>query len=56
MNAALFQENIRALLDVLPESIQHEEGIYLVGGCVRDAWLGKPIHDIDLIVQGDTKK
>jgi tRNA nucleotidyltransferase/poly(A) polymerase len=56
MNRTLFQENIRALLDVLPESVQHEEGIFLIGGCVRDAWLGKPIHDIDLVVQGDTKK
>jgi tRNA nucleotidyltransferase/poly(A) polymerase len=56
MNTTLFQENIRALLEVLPESVQHEEGIYLVGGCVRDAWLGKPIHDIDMVIQGDTKK
>ncbi len=56
MNTTLFQENIRALVDVLPESIQHEEGIFLVGGCVRDAWLRRPIHDIDLVVQGDTKR
>lgn len=27
--------------------------IYIVGGAVRDAWLHRPIHDLDLTVAGD---
>jgi tRNA nucleotidyltransferase (CCA-adding enzyme) len=30
--------------------------VYIVGGCVRDAYLNKPIKDIDLVVDGLTTK
>ncbi len=30
-----------------------EERVYLVGGAVRDLLLGKPVLDIDLVVEGD---
>jgi len=26
---------------------------YLVGGCVRDLWLRRPVNDLDVIVEGD---
>lgn len=31
----------------------HSEAVYIVGGAVRDAYLHRPIHDIDLVVGGD---
>lgn len=34
---------------------QDVEGIYLVGGAVRDALLNKPIHDLDFICTDDTR-
>lgn len=36
--------------DVLPDI----SGVYLVGGAVRDALLGKPSHDLDFVVDGDS--
>jgi tRNA nucleotidyltransferase/poly(A) polymerase len=33
--------------DALPDSA---EAVYIVGGAVRDAWLHRPFHDIDLAV------
>lgn len=44
---------------VWPDSIDalravvHDPEVYLVGGAVRDAYLGLPLHDIDLAVPGD---
>lgn len=40
-------ERLQALLE--------ESGIeaYYVGGCVRDLLLGRPLHDLDLVVAGD---
>jgi tRNA nucleotidyltransferase/poly(A) polymerase len=35
---------------VLDWLAQQEEAIYLVGGCVRDRLLGRPLHDLDLAV------
>ena len=29
------------------------DGVYLVGGAVRDVLLGEPTFDIDLAVEGD---
>ena len=36
------------LLAVLQTLAEDGAGTWLVGGCVRDAWLGKPSVDIDL--------
>lgn len=41
-------ERLRALL-------AGEKDIYVVGGAVRDMLLGKPLHDIDLILPGNVK-
>lgn len=32
---------------------QQEFDIYLVGGCVRDPLLGREVHDLDVVVDGD---
>jgi len=29
---------------------EHSAGVYLVGGCIRDRLLGRPVHDLDLVV------
>lgn len=36
------------LLSILETLAKEGEGVWLVGGCVRDAWLGTPSTDIDL--------
>lgn len=38
------------LTKYFPPTVLQNESIYFVGGCVRDAKLGKQIHDIDLLV------
>lgn len=40
-------ERLRPLLDAEPQPV------FVVGGTVRDAVLGRPIHDIDLVVADD---
>jgi len=32
---------------------QQDLDAYLVGGCVRDPWLGREVHDLDVVVAGD---
>jgi tRNA nucleotidyltransferase (CCA-adding enzyme) len=34
-------------------SLDHERGVYLVGGAVRDLLLGRRPHELDLVVDGD---
>jgi tRNA nucleotidyltransferase (CCA-adding enzyme) len=34
-------------------SLDHEPGVYLVGGAVRDLLLGRRPHELDLVVDGD---
>ena len=38
------------------EGVQEELTVYLVGGAVRDALLGRPIHDLDFSLAGDAIK
>ena len=47
-------QNTRKLLQTVGE-IAESEGMrpYLVGGAVRDSLLEKPIHDLDLCVEGN---
>lgn len=42
---------IEKMLSILPEN----ESAYLVGGVVRDMFLQKPLHDIDIAYQGEIK-
>lgn len=44
------QKLIDIHFDFLPDPI---DGIYLVGGCLRDMLIGRPPRDIDLVVEGD---
>lgn len=40
-------------VDAVCEAVPHDVEAYLVGGAVRDAYLHRPIHDIDLATPGD---
>lgn len=57
MNELLFKkadDRIKHLINLIQASIKNtrfEGKVYLVGGCVRDALLGLPIKDIDLVVE-----
>lgn len=44
---ALILEQLLGILD------RAAEEAYFVGGCVRDLLLGRPLHDLDLVVSGD---
>ncbi len=41
------------LLDAVTELAEPYEGVYLVGGTVRDLLLGAPSFDVDIAVEGD---
>lgn len=44
------------LLEWLNKGAARQEGkIYLVGGCVRDGLLGRPLVDVDLAIEGDAR-
>src|SRR5262245_19408711 len=44
--------------DIVPELqallINFPEPVYIVGGAVRDAFLHRPIHDLDFAIAGDS--
>ena len=42
-------------LDLVREGLAGEDGIWLVGGAVRDRLLGRPTKDLDLAVAGDVR-
>ncbi len=45
---------LRRALRVLTEAASRRaESLYLVGGCVRDLILRRPLRDLDLVVEGD---
>ncbi len=39
-----------ALFGSLRELLSAEQGVYLVGGALRDALLNRPVHDVDFVV------
>jgi tRNA nucleotidyltransferase/poly(A) polymerase len=41
------------VLEAITEADNPEEPVYVVGGAVRDALLGHPSYDLDLVVEGD---
>ncbi len=43
----------RLVQQVLDWLTHQEPDLYLVGGCVRDRLLGRPLHDLDLTTSGD---
>jgi putative nucleotidyltransferase with HDIG domain len=42
-----------ACLESIRAALSGEPDVYIVGGAVRDAYLHRPLHDIDLASQGD---
>ena len=42
-------------LEAVREALAGEEGVWLVGGAVRDQLLGRPTKDLDLAVAGDVR-
>jgi len=50
---SLIPPALQQALDFLPAESTESGQIFLVGGCVRDAFLGKSSHDLDLVVLGD---
>ena len=46
-------ERLRPVLDAVVAVSDGYEGVYLVGGSVRDILLGEPNFDVDVVVEGD---
>lgn len=40
-------------IDAIRSALATRDEVYLVGGAVRDAYLHRPLHDVDLAVSGD---
>ncbi len=49
-------ENQTLLSDIAAQAAELDMPCYLVGGSVRDLLLGKPVNDLDVIVEGDAIK
>lgn len=45
-----FDPAIQGLLEAARSSLPPDMPVYLVGGAVRDLLLGRPVHDLDLVV------
>ncbi|MFW6053099.1 MAG: hypothetical protein ACOC8I_04245, partial [Desulfosalsimonas sp.] len=41
------------MIFINPKFLPEKDGIYLVGGCVRDHLIGRPVSDFDLAVEKD---
>ena len=48
----VFPPILESVREALPDGLS----VYLVGGAVRDALLGRPIHDLDFVLAGDAIK
>jgi len=46
-------EHLRPVFDAVSAVSEHVDGVYLVGGTVRDILLGEPNFDVDIAVEGD---
>ena len=46
----------QSVLEILREFSTPERPIYLVGGAVRDMLLSRPVHDLDFVLAGPTRK
>ena len=46
----------QVILDTLREFSTPDRPVYLVGGAVRDALLGRPVHDLDFVLPGNTRR
>jgi putative nucleotidyltransferase with HDIG domain len=48
-----FSDLVRDVLRRVRSALPAEAAVYLVGGSVRDAMLGLPMHDLDFVLAGD---
>src|SRR4029078_11515939 len=48
-----FPPEVLACLDRIGATVPDSVEIYVVGGSVRDAVLGCPMHDLDIAIAGD---
>jgi tRNA nucleotidyltransferase (CCA-adding enzyme) len=46
-------EGLQAVFEAVPAVSEAFEGVYLVGGAVRDVLMGEPNFDLDIAVEGD---
>lgn len=59
IHALRLQPVVRKLVEVAAALPGDEGGgrpLHLVGGILRDAWLGRPTHDVDVVVAGDGRE
>ena len=48
-----FSPDILALLEIIQTALEPGQNLYLVGGAVRDALLGRDVHDLDFVMSSD---
>ncbi len=46
----------RVMLPIQWQKVADREGGLLVGGCLRDTLLGRPVKDVDIFVPGLTRR
>jgi len=49
----MFHPDIHALFDLICLELKADQEIFLVGGAVRDALLGRALHDLDFVMAFD---
>ena len=53
----IFSKNLKQTLNILYKiSLEKDEKVYLVGGIVRDIFLGKDSSDIDIVIEGNSQE
>ncbi len=48
-----FDANARSILDTICQAKTDDQALFLVGGAVRDLLLGRPLHDLDFVMDGN---
>ena len=48
-----FSPDILTLLEIIQTALEPGQNLYLVGGAVRDALLGRDVHDLDFVMNSD---
>ena len=43
------------VFEAIRNNVEEQDRIFLVGGVVRDLLLQRPIHDIDLVMEGNVR-
>ena len=56
LESSLDGDHLSILRSLRRRALNHSLGVYLVGGPVRDVLMGRPIRDLDFVVEGDGPK